>query len=77
MFTTHTGNCITYESNNIIDYEGDLTKLSWGLETILLSPCAPTLKYLNLQQQEKAEQGLMAARRAAVESERMGLDPVC
>lgn len=38
-----------------MDYEGDLTTFSWGFETILLSPCASTFKYLNFKQ-EKAEQ---------------------
>lgn len=60
MLTAYVGNLITYERNNIMDYEGDLTKLSWGVETIFFSPCAPTFKYLNFQQ-EKAEQSLCYA----------------
>lgn len=57
MFTTYIGNFITYESNNTMDYEGDLTKLSWAFETILLSSRALTFKYLNFQQEKTEQEG--------------------
>lgn len=41
-----------------MDYEGNLSKFSWGFEAILFSSCAPTFEYLNFQQ-EKAEQSLL------------------
>lgn len=47
MFTIYIGNFITFESDNIMDYKGDLPKLSWGFQTTLLPSCATTFKYLN------------------------------
>lgn len=54
----------------------DFAKFSWGFETILLSSCAPTFKYLNFKQ-EKAGQVFATQTRWAARVSMAGLDPVC